>query len=385
MPDKAPKVFIALLMTWTVITVARSGHEVPVYPSYYPHEIEIQTIPPDQAAGLLREGKIQAFVGSELRLGSAPPEPLRAIESLGSFVLVRVNPASPLAKDERSRCAVIREVMTAMSAQGGELIVHPYPVTPLHGDFLYHLDIAEAAKNKLLDAAASPPFIAALRMQASDELAKSLLPQALVAAGAEWDAEVASVSAADLARPTRIEINGWSGPPWLRTGWFQAYLLLRATLDDSSRQRSEELLQHLKPGVADSVVERINLERQLVTELTAGCRALVAGYTVKREYFNAEFSAGIENIGFDALDGFNSPVFIRTVKLKDFPWNGWLALGIGERPSAAWNPIAGFNDEFGRLMWSAIGDSAMLPSPYDSEWMFNRVSDVEAMPAKKPQ
>ena len=62
--------------------------------------------------------------------------------------------------------------------------------------------------------------------------------------------------------------------------------------------------------------------------LTAGCRAMVAGYTVKREHFNASFSDGIENIAYDALEGLNSPMFMRTVKLKDFPWNGWLKLGL---------------------------------------------------------
>ena len=72
----------------------------------------------------------------------------------------------------------------------------------------------------------------------------------------------------------------------------------------------------------------INLERELLHALLSGCRALVAGYTVKREHFNAEFSAGIENICFDAIEGFNSPMFLRTVKLKDFPWNGWLQLGL---------------------------------------------------------
>jgi ABC-type Na+ transport system ATPase subunit NatA len=40
--------------------------------------------------------------------------------------------------------------------------------------------------------------------------------------------------------------------------------------------------------------ERINLERDFVTSLTAGCHAIVAGYTLKREYFNTEFSDGIE-------------------------------------------------------------------------------------------
>ena len=30
----------------------------------------------------------------------------------------------------------------------------------------------------------------------------------------------------------------------------------------------------------------------------------------------------------DSQAGFNSAIFLRTVKLKDFPWNGWLRLGI---------------------------------------------------------
>ena len=77
------------------------------------------------------------------------------------------------------------------------------------------------------------------------------------------------------------------------------------------------------------LVERINLERDLVAALTGGCRKIVAGYTVKREYVNVEFSAGIENIGYDShRRACSSPMFIRTVKLKDFPWNGWLVLGI---------------------------------------------------------
>ena len=62
------------------------------------------------------------------------------------------------------------------------------------------------------------------------------------------------------------------------------------------------------PGTSNQV-ERINLERELVKALSAGCRTVVAGYTVKREYFNSEFSAGVENIGYDALDGFSSRSF----------------------------------------------------------------------------
>jgi hypothetical protein len=130
------------------------------------------------------------------------------------------------------------------------------------------------------------------------------------------------------------------------------------------------------------IAERINLERDLVRALTSDCQAMVAGYTVKREVFNAGFSSGIENISFDAVEGFNSAMFLRTVKLKDFPWNGWLQLGISAKPDAAWNPVAGFTDPFGRLAWYAIGDPAAIPSPYDAGWTLNRITDVEASPRK---
>ncbi len=178
-------------------------------------------------------------------------------------------------------------------------------------------------------------------------------------------------------------MNGWLGPRWVRTGWFAAYRLLGDAIVDPERlRRIETDVERLRTGDYDGAVERINLERDLVGALVGGCRKTVAGYTVKREYFNSEFSAGIENIAYDAHEGFNSPMFIRTVKLKDFPWNGWLALGVDGRAKAAWNPIAGFTDPFGRLMWFTLGDPAAVPSPYDENWVFNRISDVASKPRR---
>ena len=171
-------------------------------------------------------------------------------------------------------------------------------------------------------------------------------------------------------------MNGWLGPPWVRAGWFHATLLLGDAVNDQTKHdRIEADLQRLKARTYEDAVERINLERDVVTLLASSCRKIVVGYTVKREYFSAEYSAGIENIGFDSIEGLNSPIFIRTVKLKDFPWNGWLSLGADARPTAAWNPIAGFSDGFGRLMWSALSDPALLPSPNDAGWMLNRISE----------
>src|SRR5690606_15361929 len=116
-------------------------------------------------------------------------------------------------------------------------------------------------------------------------------------------------------------------PRWVRSGWFHAYSLLAdAIADPEAKRRVEADASRLQSGEAGDATARANLERDLVRRLTAGCRAAVAGYTVKREYFNVSFSNGIENISYDVLEGLNAPMFLRTVKLKDFPWNGWLKL-----------------------------------------------------------
>ena len=87
-----------------------------------------------------------------------------------------------------------------------------------------------------------------------------------------------------------------------------------------------------------------------ITELTRGCDRAVIGYRLRREFYTDDFSNGIENIAVDSQFGFNSAVVLRTLKLKDLPWNGWLRLGIDIRATAAWNPVAGFTDAPGRLV-----------------------------------
>jgi len=99
---------------------------------------------------------------------------------------------------------------------------------------------------------------------------------------------------------------------------------------------------------------------------------VVLGYTVRREALDEEYSAGIENIAVDSQAGVGSPMFLRTVKLKDFPWNGWLAMGVEGGARAAWNPVAGFSDPAGRLVWAAVGDPALLLDPDNARFIPNR-------------
>jgi hypothetical protein len=361
----------ALLGAIVIAGVAWAGHEIPVYPSFYPHQIDIRTLPPERAAEALRAADIQAYVGASLSFSGTPPDSISAVESLGSFVIVRVNPQSPLAPDEASACTVVKTVASELA--GKDFTFHPYPVTPLHGDYIYHADLAEAAKTRLSDA--SNTLSSAVKFKARGDLARKHPDWSARETG--WDAEVIEVAAADLIASHSYAMNGWVGPPWSKDGWFQAELLLAASPgDQTARGRAALDLQRLTSGDFETLVERINLERDLVTTLTRSCRNMVVGYSVKREYFNAEFSAGIENVGYDSIGGLESPMFLRTAKLKDFPWNGWLTLGVNASPTAAWNPIGGLTDPFGRLMRFAVTDTALLPAPYDNGWMLNRIADL---------
>lgn len=363
--------FVVLLSALATIGPAQSGHELPVYPSYYPHEIEIRTVGPDAAARLLPQSRIQAYLGNEPRFPGAAPDVLGAVQSLGAFVTVRVNPQSAHAKDQASACAAVRAVARTIRVNSPDVILHPYPVTPLHGDYLHHADLAAAATALLLSDTPTEPAIQTLKVRAADKPASQ----------SAWDVEIRQVALSDLMASTTTVVDGWLLPPAVRSGWYQAWLLLRDALDVGARQRLSADVQRLQSNDVRDQVERINLERAVVTALVADCREVVIGYTLRREYFNTEFSAGIENIGFDALTGLNSATFIRTVKLKDFPWNGWLYLGIDAGPKSAWNPITGFSDSFGHLLWSAVADPALLPQPYDDAWMANRISAIEAAPS----
>lgn len=309
-----------------LLGVAHAGHEFPFYPSFYPQEITVEALDARAAAQRLAKGTLHAYAGAEI---AAPPAKTGSVASLGGYVVATFG---------RGGCAAARGMKDAL---GEGAVWHPYPVTPFHADYLHHADRAEAAR-------------------------------AAVAVQKKTAGKVEIVDVAALVTKASVRYNGWSGPPWSRQGWFHAYLLLAPAAADA---RIENAARRLMRGEYRSLEERIDLERDLVERLQARCERVVLGYTVRREHYGVEYSAGVENVGYDALEGLASAIFPRTVKLRDFPWNGWLAVAAPAPPSSAWNPlVGGFGDAFGRLVWSALSDPAFLPSPHGGGWIENRVS-----------
>ncbi len=377
MPRIAGVLLVAALVTIFTPTGAHPGHELPYYPSYYPQEIRIESIDPGFAVALLQKGSIQAYIGSDLFSGVQIPANVASAESLGAYLVVTFNPASDQLGDRERRCRAASGILTTLAARNEEYRFHPYPVTPYHMDYLQHADMLESAKRPFHDrvAGTSSASNASLRVRAKGRIAETLLPSGGRAANTAWDVTVEEIDVADLMAGAVSGMNGWMGPPWVKEGWFHAHRLLAEHLTDTAvKQTADAIYQRLVNGDDKSVIERLNLERRLVSLLTQGCERVVLGYTMKHEYYSEEYSAGVENIAYDAHAGFLSPIFLRTVKLKDFPWNGWLRLGMNAKPEAAWNPIAGFTDALGKLMWFAVGDLAFLPAPHNSTWIANRIS-----------
>ena len=362
-------VLVGLCVLWA--SPSGAGHELPFSPSYYPQEIRIQTLPPAAAQPLLKSAALHAYVGADPYAGGRAPADVKPVESLQGYVVMTFNSASPAAANRESRCAAARRVAKSLGQAPGLYVAHPYPVTPYDMDYLQHFDLAQAAKQAYASAPAGTG--AALLLQAKGSLAERLVKSP--AKSGKWDAIIETVDVEGLLASNSLNLDGWLGPPWFKEGWFHAHLLAAGAIGDAAdRQAAEGLYRRLTSGAYDGPTARIELERQLVSRLTAGCERVVLGYTVRREYFNAEFSQGVENIAWDSQTGFNSAIFVRTVKLKDFPWNGWLRLGIASRAAAAWNPIGGLSDPAGRLLWAAVGDPALIPEPYASGWLANRVN-----------
>ncbi len=356
---------------------AQAGHESSFYPSYYPQEIRVEFVDPAAAAELLQRASIHAFIGGDLFLGRAVPSNLSAVESLGSYVVITFNAARGGVQDREQRCTLAKRLTARLARDRDKFVFHPYPVTPYHADYLEHADLADAATRSAENDRGDDgdPGRLKITVVAQGQFAESLVKAEARPVGSAWEAQVATVDIAELLTSHGTGLDGLGGPPWLKDGWFHAYLLLADRVTDrSARERIEQLYHRLVSGDYGRAEEKVTLGRALVTELRQGCERVVVGYTTRRFYVNAEYSQGIENVGYDSHLGLTSAIFVRTAKLKDFPWNGQLRIGVAQEPTTAWNPVGGFQDAFGRVLWAAVGDPALLSGPHSRSWIPNRVT-----------
>jgi len=358
----AASLLIALLL---VAVAVHAGHELTFYPSYYPHEIDVRFVStPATAAAMLRKNALHAWVGGDPFAPAAAPATARWMESLRGFVVLTFPRATGAFADADSRCAAAAQVAQALGS-GAPFVVHPYVITPYHDDYVFHVDLVQKVRER---AAGKLP-----RVRASGALAAAVAKSHVPTAGRDADAVLEEVElSALLSGPSPSTV------PWAKKGWFQAWLLQSS---QASRAAAADAFRRRVDGDWRTPAERVSLERRIVAQSAAGCERVMLGYTLRREPINDDYAEGVENVAADSQAGLASPIFIRTAKLKDFPWNGWLRVGVPGRPRAAWNPIGGFTDTAGRLVWSAVGDDPLLFDPDSARIIPNRARPVFTGPA----
>ncbi|HEX7788211.1 MAG TPA: hypothetical protein VF653_18475, partial [Methylomirabilota bacterium] len=294
-----PLSLTVLLLLFTLPPPARAGHELPFYPGYYPQEIRLETLTPAAAATQLRNGTLHAYVGADPFAGARLPVNVSAVESLQGYLV-----ATPGAErsDAASRCAAAQRAGKRLGGSRGGFVAYPYPVTPYHADYLQHFDRVQAAK-KALEAV---PTGAPPRLSARGVMAERLMTQSRSTAEPRGPATtIEEIELRSLLDGQGIGAGEAPGPPWLKEGWFHAYLLLAPSMSDpAARQAADALYRRLTTGAYDGPAERADLERQLVGRLAAGCERVVLGYIARREPFSSEFSQGVENIAWDSQSGF---------------------------------------------------------------------------------
>ncbi len=348
-----------------------AGHSVGHFPSYYPDEIRIDVVDPATAGKGLVDETLHAYVSAAPIFAGPVPGHVKSVRSLGSFLVLSFNATSAPFASAAGRCAAAREILAALSEEkAAGFVFHPYPVTPYHADYLHHVDRAEAARGAVGRASA---LTASMKVGAKGRLAATIVRARWGLAAGRGDVTLEEVTVDDLLAGAGVQFASWSGPPWAKEGWFQAHRLLTLGLEAAPRQEVEENYERLIRGESLGLEERADVERRLIAALTDRCERVVVGYALRQEFISEKYPAGIENVAFDSLRGLNAPVFLRTVKLKEYPWNGKLHLAVRDRPVAAWNPVAGFTDAMGRLIWSAVGDPAMIQFPSNASWMPNRI------------
>jgi hypothetical protein len=371
------RALLALAAVALSAAAAGAGHEITFYPAYYPQEIAVRFAEPAAAAALLRQNKLHAYAGGDpFAAGATPPPPnIHWAESLRGFVVLTFPRAAGAFAEPEARCAAGAALARALGGRAG-LVAHPYPITPYHDDYVFHADLVQRARERAADTLP--------RVSAGGALGAALAAAGVPRAGAGADAALEAVELPALLAAAETRSLGWLGPPWLKEGWFHTWLLQSGA---AARKAAEEPFRRRTEGGFASAAERLTLERRIVTQASAGCERVVVGYTLRREPLNGDYNEGVENVAADAQAGLASPIFVRTVKLKDFPWNGWLRVGApAPPPRAGWNPVAGFGDVAGRLVWAAVGDPALLPDPDSGRFVPNRarplsVSEAGEVPA----
>ena len=226
----AAGLLVALALGWQG---SCAGHEASFYPSFYPQEIRIETVDPAAAAAGWPATRVHAYVGADLFAGGPMASDAVAVNSLHSYLVLTFDAVSgryaAATSNAPMRCAAADKIRRALVSGDPSYVVHPYPVTPYHADYLEQFDLAQRAQAPYSappDAASSGHVVS---IRTIGRLADRLVPAAWKANAGQWDATLEEVDVDGLSDRAAPGPGGWLGLPWTKLGWFRRICSTPAT------------------------------------------------------------------------------------------------------------------------------------------------------------
>lgn len=119
------------IVSCLVLIPAEAGHELPYYPSFYPHKIRVEVVSPEAAATRLQQGTLQAYAGATPCFSAPPPAYVSAVSSLGAYLVLTFDGAVAQQWQPEQRCAVLQDMVSILAVGATNLCI-----PPLSGDTL---------------------------------------------------------------------------------------------------------------------------------------------------------------------------------------------------------------------------------------------------------
>src|SRR2546428_7047749 len=120
---------VCILTLLAVPTRVRAGHELPYYPSFYPHEIRLEAADAADLGDALRAGRIHASPGAN-PFGGALPADTATVASWGGYVVLTFCRDVIRSTAPAARCALAHQIPRPIDRAPARVGVYPYPVTP---------------------------------------------------------------------------------------------------------------------------------------------------------------------------------------------------------------------------------------------------------------
>ncbi|WP_448605502.1 hypothetical protein [Thermoflexus hugenholtzii] len=370
-----------LVLSQFYVNIGLAGHENVQYQSYYPHEIRfLQVDNLDVAVRLFKNTTTSGRVeGLHLYLGKIGKTEAKAnysikyLNFITNIYLLRFSEFNRHLQNSKIR-SVIAYGCINRNELAKEMLTSPLfiPLLPYHRETSYVKDIEERLKTiECTDIFQELKILKVGFTAGQEDLADKIVEQIKSNTGFklnaekvsnpnDWDILVTRIDMPSYVLSKLSYINGvYYGTDTFEGTTFIKDLFLNGKEKPEQRIISEEDL--------------FLYTRSIVSEWYERGFTYPLMYDIEYYIYNDDYDEGLHNMAWSPLVGLTEPsAFFRTVKIKLFPWNGWLLVGSPTVDKCKFNPFPVPGDQTCYGLWSVLSDPAFVLNPYNLTFEPNR-------------